>query len=61
MMTMTIRSKKTTRRNKKRATRVNAKKMKTTLFEVTPRRMRHSTMMMRSRLLEMKPRSPLVD
>jgi hypothetical protein len=60
-MTMTIRSKKTTRRKKKRATRVKVRKMKTTLFGVTPRRMRHSTMTMRSRLLEMKPRSPLVD
>jgi hypothetical protein len=58
-MTMTIKRKKTTRKKKKkRAIRLKPEKMKTTLLEATPR-MRHSTMLMRSRLLEMKPRSPL--
>jgi hypothetical protein len=55
MMTMTSRGKKTMRRKKKRATRLKAKKMKTTLLGATLRRMRRSTMPMRSKLLEMKP------
>jgi hypothetical protein len=49
------------RRKKKRATRLKAKMMKTTLLGATPRRTRHSTMPTRSKLLEMKPRSPLAD
>jgi hypothetical protein len=62
MMTMTIRRKKTMRRKKKKTeTRLKVKKMKTTLLEATLKRMRRSTVPMRSRLLEMKPRSPLVD
>jgi hypothetical protein len=61
MMTMTSRGKKTTRNKKKRATRLKAKKMKTTLHGATTRRTRRSTMPMRSNLLEMKPRSPLAD
>jgi hypothetical protein len=48
-------------RKKKVATRLKAKKMKTTLLGETPRRTRHSTMPMRLKLLEMKPRSPLAD
>jgi hypothetical protein len=60
-MTMTSERKKTIRKKKKRATRLKAKKMKTTLLRATPRRMRRSTMPMRSKLLEMKPRSPLAD
>jgi hypothetical protein len=48
-------------RRKKRATRLKANKMKTTLLGVTPRRMRRSTTPTRSKLLEMKPRSPLAD
>jgi hypothetical protein len=47
MMTMTSRGKKITRRKKKRATRLKAKKGKTTLLGATPRRMRHSTTLMR--------------
>jgi hypothetical protein len=61
MTTMTSERKKTMRKKKKRATRLKAKMMKTTLLGVTPRRMRHSMMLMRSKLLEMKPRSPLAD
>jgi hypothetical protein len=49
------------RKKKKRATRLKAKKMKTTLLGATPRRMRRSTTPTRSKLLEMKPRSPLAD
>jgi hypothetical protein len=47
MMTMTSRGKKITRRKKKRATRLKAKKGKTTLLGAMPRRMRHSTTLMR--------------
>jgi hypothetical protein len=61
MMAMTSRGKKTMRKKKKRATRLEAKKMKTTLLGAMPRRTRHSTTPMRSKLLEMKPQSPLVD
>jgi hypothetical protein len=60
-MTMTSKRKKTMRKKKKVATRLTMKKMKTTLLGATPRRMRHSTTPTRSKLLEMKPRSPLVD
>jgi hypothetical protein len=60
MMTMTIRRKKTMRK-KKRAARLKVKKMKTTLLGAMPRRTRRSPTPMRSRLLEMKPRSPLTD
>jgi hypothetical protein len=42
-------------------TRPKAKKMKTTLLGATPRRMRHSTMPTRSKLLGMRPQSPLAD
>jgi hypothetical protein len=48
-------------RRKKVVTRLKANKMKTTLLGATPRRMRHSTTPTRSKLLEMKPRSPLAD
>jgi hypothetical protein len=58
---MTSRGKKTMRKKKKKVTRLKAKKMKTTLLGATPRRMRCSTMPMRSKLLEMKPQSPLTD
>jgi hypothetical protein len=59
MTTITIiGSKKTTRKKKKRATRLKVKMMKTTLLGATPRRMRHSTMLTRSKLLEMKPQIP---
>jgi hypothetical protein len=54
---MTSKRKKTMRKKKKVATRLKAKKMKTTLLRATSRRMRHSTTLMRSKLLEMKPRS----
>jgi hypothetical protein len=60
-MTTTSGVKKTMRKKKKRATRLKVKKMKTTLLGATPRRMRRSTTLTRSKLLEMKPRSPLVD
>jgi hypothetical protein len=60
-MTTIIGRKKTTRRKKKRATRLKAEKMKTTLLGATPRRMRRSTTPMRSKLFEMKPRSPPAD
>jgi hypothetical protein len=60
-MTTTSGTKKTMRKKKKRATRLKVKKMKTTLLGATPRRMRRSTTLTRSKLLEMKPRSPLVD
>jgi hypothetical protein len=60
-MTMTNKRKKTMRKKKKVATRLTTKKMKTTLLGATLRRMRHSTTPTRSKLLEMKPRSPLVD
>jgi hypothetical protein len=52
--TMTSKRKKTIRK-KKVVTRLKAKKMKTTLLGATPRRMRHSMMPTRSKLLEMKP------
>jgi hypothetical protein len=55
MTTMTSERKKATRKKKKRATRLKAKKMKTTLLRATPRRMRRSTMPMRSKLMEMRP------
>jgi hypothetical protein len=58
---MTSKRKKTMRRKKKRATRIKVKTMKTTLLGEMPRRMRRSTMPMRSKLLEMKSRSPLAD
>jgi hypothetical protein len=59
--TMTSNRKRTMRRKKKRATRLKAKMMKTTLLGATPRKRRRSTMPMRSKLLEMKLRSPLAD
>jgi uncharacterized membrane protein len=59
--TMTSKRKRTMRRKKKRATRLKAKMMKATLLGATPRKMRCSTALMRSKLLEMKPRSPLAD
>jgi hypothetical protein len=49
---MMMRRKKTMRKKKKRAIRL---KMKTTLLGATPRRTRHSTTPMRSKILEMKP------
>jgi hypothetical protein len=58
---MTSKRKKIMIRKKKRATRLKVKMMKTTLLGAPPRRMRHSTMPTRSKLLEMKPRSPLAD
>jgi hypothetical protein len=51
---MTSKRKKTMRKKKKVATRLKAKKMKTTLLGATLRRMRHSTTPTRSKLLEMK-------
>jgi hypothetical protein len=56
-----IMGRKKTTRKKKRATRLKVKIMKSTLFGATQRRTRRSTTPMRSRLLEMKPRSPLAD
>jgi hypothetical protein len=53
--------KKTTRRKKKRATMLKVKMMKTTLLGATSRRMRRSMTPTRSKLLEMKPRSPMAD
>jgi hypothetical protein len=62
MTTITIIGrKKTTRKKKKRATRLKVKMMKTTLLGETLRKMRRSTMPTRSKLLEMKPRSLLAD
>jgi hypothetical protein len=52
---------KKTMRKKKVATRLKAKKMKTTILGATLRRTRHSMTPMRSKLLEMKPRSLLAD
>jgi ABC-type Zn2+ transport system substrate-binding protein/surface adhesin len=46
---------------KKKATRLKVKMMKTTLLWMTPKRKKRIAMPMRSRPLEMKPRSPLVD
>jgi hypothetical protein len=60
-MTMTSGRKKTTRKKNKRAIGLKAKKMKATLLEATLGRMRCSMMPMRSKLLEMKPRSALAD
>jgi hypothetical protein len=60
-MTMTSKRNKTMRRKKKRATRLKVKMMKNILLGATLRRMRCSTTPMRSKLLEMKLRSPLVD
>jgi hypothetical protein len=60
-MTMTSKRKKIMIRKKKRATRLKVKMMKTTLLGATPKRMRRSTTPTRSKLLEMKPRSPLAD
>jgi hypothetical protein len=48
-------------KKKKMATRLKARKMKTTLLGATSRRVRYSTTPMKSKLLEMKPRSPLAD
>jgi hypothetical protein len=59
--TMTSKRKKTVRKKKKVATRLKAKKMKATLLGAMLRRTRHSTTPTRSKLLEMKPRSPLAD
>jgi hypothetical protein len=42
---MTSKRKKTMKKKKKMATRLEVKKMKTTLLGATPRRMRHSTML----------------
>jgi hypothetical protein len=53
---MTMSSKK-----KNVVTRLKAKKMKTTLLGATSGRTRYSTTPMKSKLLEMKPRSPLAD
>jgi hypothetical protein len=61
MTTMTCGRKKTMRKKKKRAMRLKAKKMKITLLGAMPRRTRSSMTLMRSKLLEMKPRSPLAD
>jgi hypothetical protein len=47
--------KKTTRKKKNRATRLKVKMMKTTLLGATQRRMRCSTTLTRSKILEMKP------
>jgi hypothetical protein len=58
---MTSKRKKTMRRNKKRATRLKVKMMKIILLGATLRRMRRSMTLKRSKLLEMKPRSPLAD
>jgi hypothetical protein len=41
--------------------KLKAKKMMTTLLGATPRRTRYSTMLTKSKLLEMKPRSALAD
>jgi hypothetical protein len=60
-MTMTSKRKKTMRRKKKRATRLKLKMIQNILLGATMRRTRRSTTPMRSKLLEMKPRSPLVD
>jgi hypothetical protein len=57
--TTTSESKKTMRRKKKRATRLKVNMMKTTFLGAMPRRMRCSMMPMRSKLLKMKPQSPL--
>jgi hypothetical protein len=56
---MTHKRKKT--KKKKMATRLKAKKMKITLLGATSRRTRYSTTPMKSKLLEMKPQSPLAD
>jgi hypothetical protein len=53
--------KKTMKKKKMMATRLKAKKMKTTLLGATPRRMRYFTTPTKSKLLKKKPRSPLVD
>jgi hypothetical protein len=60
-MTMTSERKKIMRRKKKRAIRLKVKMRKTTLLGAMPRRTRRSTTPTRSKLLEMKPRSPLAD
>jgi hypothetical protein len=49
------------RKKKERTTKLKVKKMKTTLLGATPGRTRRSTTPTRSKLLEMKPRSPLID
>jgi hypothetical protein len=54
-----ITGRKKSRKKKKWATRLKVKMMKTTLLRAMPRRMRRSMTLMRSKLLEMKPRSPL--
>jgi hypothetical protein len=51
----------TTSKKKKVATRLKAEKMQTTLLGAMLRRMRYSMTSMKSKLLEMKPRSPLAD
>jgi hypothetical protein len=58
---MTSKRKKTMRKKKKMATRLKVKKMKTTLLGAMPRRMRYSTTPTKSKILEMKPRSPVAD
>jgi hypothetical protein len=57
----TSKRKKTMKETKKMATRLKAKKMKTTLLGAILRRTRYSTTPMKSKLFEMKLRSPLVD
>jgi hypothetical protein len=59
--TTTSKRKKIMKEKKKMAIRLKEKKMKTTLLGATPRRMRYSMTPMKSKLLEMKPRSPLAD
>jgi hypothetical protein len=58
---MTSKRKRTMRRKKKRATRLRAKMMKTTVLGATRRKMRRSMTPTRSNLLEMKHQSPLAD
>jgi hypothetical protein len=48
-------------KEEERATRLKVKMMKNILLGATPRRTRRSTMPTRSKLLQMKPRSPLAD
>jgi hypothetical protein len=59
--TTTSKRNKTLKKKKKMATRLKVKKMKTTLLRAMLRKTRYSTMPMRSKLLEMKPQSPLAD
>jgi hypothetical protein len=60
-MIMTSKRKKTMGMKKKRATRLKVKMMKNILLGATLRRTRRSMTPTRSKLLEMKPRSPLAD